>query len=341
MKTTVVITTINESAPAVDLIIENAGKHPHWDVVLVGDEKNPGISRQGAHCIGIHSQMNGIWALARAMPVRHYARKNVGYLHAVSRGAAWIVDTDDDNYPREGFWADRSERVSGRMLTATGWQNPYAYFCGEEVWPRGLPLEEVRTSSIVRPTSFCAGVKCPVQQGLADENPDVDAVFRLTRTLPVRFRADEPLILGVGAWAPFNSQNTTFHQSVAELLYLPSFCSFRMTDIWRGLVSQRILWENGWNLSFHSATVWQERNEHNLIRDFEAEVEGYLLLNKCVSCLAELRLDRGESSIGANLIRCYEALASLKAVDRAEIGLVRLWVSEMAQARRAHGERAA
>jgi hypothetical protein len=32
---------------------------------------------------------------------------------------------------------------------------------------------------------------------------------------------------------------------LAPLLYLPSHCCFRMTDIWRSFIAQRCLWELG------------------------------------------------------------------------------------------------
>jgi hypothetical protein len=35
------------------------------------------------------------------------------------------------------------------------------------------------------------------------------------------------------------------------------------------------LWENGWHILFHGATVRQERNDHDLMRDFADEIPGY------------------------------------------------------------------
>ena len=116
----------------------------------------------------------------------------------------------------------------------------------------------------------------PIQQGLANQNPDVDAIYRLVLPLPLDFVEAAPVALGKGAWCPFNSQNTTWWSEAFPLLYLPFHCSFRMTDIWRSFVAQRIAWENGWSILFHNATVFQERNEHSLIRDFEEEIPGYL-----------------------------------------------------------------
>src|SRR5690348_18334068 len=98
----------------------------------------------------------------------------------------------------------------------------------------------------------------------------------MTLKLPVTFEKKSPLILGEGSWCPFNSQNTTWKKEAFPLLYLPSFCSFRMTDIWRSFIAQRIAWTCGWNIAFHAADVIQERNEHSLLKDFEDEIAGYM-----------------------------------------------------------------
>ncbi|MEP6955655.1 MAG: STELLO glycosyltransferase family protein, partial [Chthoniobacterales bacterium] len=69
---------------------------------------------------------------------------------------------------------------------------------------------------------------------------------------------------------------------------LPAHCSFRMTDIWRSFVAQRIAWENGWSVLFHEATVRQDRNAHDLMRDFQDEVSGYLHNRAIVEALSHL-----------------------------------------------------
>src|SRR5208283_4589196 len=85
-----------------------------------------------------------------------------------------------------------------------------------------------------------------------------------------------PISLGSNCWCPINSQNTTWFKEAFPLLYLPSYCNFRMTDIWRGLIAQRIAWNYGWVVSYHNASVFQERNKHNLLKDFQEEIPGYL-----------------------------------------------------------------
>ena len=157
----------------------------------------------------------------------------------------------------------------------------------------------------------------------------MDAIYRLTASLPIRFVADRSIALVPGTWCPFNSQNTTFFPEAHALLYLPAFCSFRMTDIWRSLVAQRILWENDWMLLFHSPTVVQARNEHNLMKDFQDEIPGYLRNEMIAERLMGVGLKAGAAEIGNNLLRCYEALVGADVFPREEIALLEAWIDDL------------
>lgn len=68
---------------------------------------------------------------------------------------------------------------------------------------------------------------CPVQ-GLADVDPDVDAIFRLTQPLNITFAKSAPsVVLPHGIMAPFNSQNTLFDRDALWGLLLPVTTTFR------------------------------------------------------------------------------------------------------------------
>ena len=175
-------------------------------------------------------------------------------------------------------------------------------------------------------TGDIANVDSPIQQGLADENPDIDAIYRLILPLPVKFDKHENIALGINSWCPFNSQNTTWFKEAFPLLYLPSYCSFRMTDIWRSFVAQRIAWTCGWNVMFHTSTVRQERNDHNLMMDFSDEISGYLNNGRIASELQNLNLKSGIDNITDNLINCYQLLINMNLVNKSELTLVELWV---------------
>jgi hypothetical protein len=89
-----------------------------------------------------------------------------------------------------------------------------------------------------------------------------------------------------------------------------------MTDI------QRIAWENGWHILFHGATVRQERNDHDLMRDFADEIPGYLHNYRIRKTLEDLPLRGGKPEIMNNIRACYAALVKLEVVASGELPLV-------------------
>ncbi|MGC9953735.1 MAG: STELLO glycosyltransferase family protein [Rhizomicrobium sp.] len=299
-------------------------------LVVVGDTKSPAEFRlAGARFFSIEEQRDSRFAFARLCPTRHYARKNLGYLLALQDGASLIQETDDDNMPVSGFFDPVERHVSVPVLRNVGWTNIYRYFSDAAIWPRGLPLDEIHAELPAFDSLPTQKVDCPIQQGLADGNPDVDAVFRLVSPMDVRFLPGRRLALGRDAWCPFNSQNTIWFADAFPLLYLPAYCSFRMTDIWRSFVAQRIAWENDWAVLFHHATVWQGRNPHDLMRDFVDEIPGYVNNRRIATALSELRLTPGQGALAGNLLQCYGALVGLGIVGEQELPLLRSWLSDI------------
>jgi len=298
---------------------------------VIGDVASPSdFSLPGCEFFSLQQQYETGFRTARESPTRHYARKNIGYLQAIRDGAGIIIETDDDNEPMADFWRTRTLRRRVSVLSQPGWVNVYRYFTDESVvWPRGLPLTAVKRELITYEGSPVQEVDCPIQQGLANENPDVDAIYRLTASLPISFRSDRALALANGTWCPFNSQNTVFFPEAYPLLYLPALCSFRMTDIWRSFVAQRIFWENGWMLLFHEPTVIQERNEHDLMKDFRDEVPGYLHNETIADILSGLSLKAGVDEIRNNLTKCYEALVNAELFPRRELDLLDAWLEDL------------
>jgi hypothetical protein len=324
-----VVTSVNAPNHAMRELAAGAKDHGYV-FYLIGDAHTPpGFSLEDCEYYSLDRQAATGFRIAQLLPEHNYARKNVGYLLAIQAGAQTIQETDDDNLPRAGFWEDRPRRFHVPVLSQSGWANIYSYFTDGPVWPRGLALEAIRQPLPAFDTLPRVEADCPIQQGLTDEYPDVDAVYRLALGQPVIFRRDRRIALDRGCWCPFNSQNTTWHEAAFPLLYLPSYCSFRMTDIWRGLIAQRIGWENGWRLLFREADVSHERNEHDLLRDFQDEIPGYLGNAKIAETLAGLRLAQGLENLPGNLMRCYEALVFIGAADRREIPLVEAWLEDL------------
>ncbi len=325
----IVITSINAPTRAVIEIARDRGRLDAR-FVIVGDSKSPpGFSHEGVEYYDVAAQNHAGFALAPLAPVKHYARKNIGYLLAIQGGADIIIETDDDNIPLDSFWSERKRSVTGALVQDQTWSNVYRHFTNELIWPRGLPLNYVRSPEAAYETLETVARDCPIQQGLADGDPDVDAIYRLVLPLPIHFTPGRSVILGSGVWCPFNSQNTTFFHDAFPLMYLPFYCSWRVTDIWRSLIAQRIGWENGWSLLFQSPTVFQDRNEHDLMRDFAEEIPGYLNNERIRHALEQLSILPGIGNITGNMMRCYEMLAALDLVHREELPLVRAWVADL------------
>jgi hypothetical protein len=323
----IVITSIQPPTESVHKFA-HAAQHHGCGVLVAGDRKTPRVDWPAlVDFLSLEAQQALPFAIARLLPENHYARKNLGYLSAIAAGATCLYDTDDDNAPLQS-WSPRELHVHARTCGERGWVNPYAWFTTEHVWPRGLPLDHARQGAAA-PLGASETVQAPVQQGLANGSPDVDAVWRLLMDREVTFADAPSASLTAGCWAPFNSQSTWWFSRAYPLMYLPSFVSFRMTDIWRSFVAQRCLWAMGAQLVFHGPEVFQDRNQHNLMRDFEQEVPGYLGNERFRHVLEDLHLENGESAVGANLRRCYEALAAAGLIPQAELPLVAAWIADL------------
>ncbi len=330
-KIAVVITSISHPNKVLCDIAQQA-KQRDYQFIVVGDETSPSnFELEGCDFYSLEQQIASGLKFAELCPKRSYARKNIGYLLAIRGKASLIVELDDDNFPRQSFWAPREREQYVHTLEAAGWVNVYSYFTDNQIWPRGLPLDAVQSQSPLWDSLNVNHVDCPIQQGLADANPDVDAIYRLLFPLPQNFRSDRRLALQTGTWCPFNSQNTSWWPDAYKLMYLPAYCSFRMTDIWRSFVAQRIAWINGWSILFHEPTVWQERNEHDLMQDFNQEVPGYLYNRSICEALESLNLIAGKEKLNDNLLICYEKLVNMSMIKEQELVLLDAWLNDLEQ----------
>lgn len=330
-ETSIVLTTIFEPNNVIERI-SNLAKSYNFLFVVAGDQKTPN-SYDNINCefLSIEKQLILFPEFAENLPLNHYVRKNIGYLYSMVKGAKRIVETDDDNFPLDKFLERNSSKLTCDYISGNEWINAYSFFTKNKknlIWPRGFPLEKVKSNSetLVKKKKL---VNVPIQQGLANNNPDVDAVYRMICKLPFNFDEMPDIALEKYCWCPFNSQVTTWFQDAFSLMYLPSTCTFRMTDIWRSFIAQRILWEDESNILFHSPSVYQERNEHNLYNDFVDEIPGYKLNQDIINCLKEIKLKQGKINFNENLLICYEALVEQDIFESKEIRLLELWIQSI------------
>ncbi|MBB3206285.1 hypothetical protein FHS27_002094 [Rhodopirellula rubra] len=347
-----VITTIQRPTDSVRTLAKRlAGSDSH--LIIAGDTKGPDsfdlsdVPEFGTHQLSfltIDDQLASEFEIAKLLPTKHYARKNVGYLQAIRSGASSIYETDDDNAPLDS-WKLRDEFV-GNLRTvqaedcdSPNWINVYRHFSGENIWPRGLPLDRIQSVGEVRKhqPGEASGLReedgrvwAPIQQGLADGSPDVDAIWRLVLDREFTFDQADSVILPPGSWCPFNTQTTWWWPVVYPLLYVPSYCSFRMCDIWKSFVAQRCLWELETGVVFHAPEVWQERNVHDLTCDFDDEVPGYQQNNRIAQILEATTLQGGAENVGKNLKQCYKSLIDAEIFPAKEMQLIDAWLTGVA-----------
>lgn len=332
----IVITSIANSDNKVLIKYAKECEKRNIRLIIIGDEKSPKkFFINGCDYYSLKEQLVLDFEYPKKCPRNHYARKNIGYLLAIKDNAKVIIETDDDNYPYADFWIDRSCMQRVPIVTKKGWVNVYTMFSDKKIWPRGFPLEEINNKDeIIYDKLETKLVKIPIQQGLANNNPDVDAIYRLTSELPISFYSNRKVALGKGSWCPFNSQNTTWWEETYPLLYLPSTCSFRMTDIWRSFIAQRIAWENDWFILFEKPTVKQTRNVHNLLKDFKDEIPGYISNKDICNKLNDLEILPGIQNIKNNMVRCYMMFSKEGWVKHNEINLLKSWLKDLSMIRR-------
>ena len=300
-------------------------------LILIGDDASlADFHLEGCDYYDVSRQKTVDLRIAALAPTASYARKNIGYLLAMRARPPYILESDDDNLPLPAFWDSRCKRVVAPRLANAGWVNIYRYFTTQNVWPRGFPLDLIHAEVPDRSQLPEVETVCPIQQGLADGDPDVDAIYRMVMPGEVQFFDHGQVILAEKSRCPFNSQNTAWWPECYQLMYLPATCSMRMTDIWRSFIAQRIAHLNGWGILFESPTVHQARNAHNLMCDFKMETAGYLHNSELVMRLEKLPLRAGAQHIADNMRACYEELVVAGYLGRGELELVDAWLHDCA-----------
>ena len=297
-----------------------------WQLIVVGDKKTPIDWRyKNVIYLSPEEQEKLPYKVIKHLPWNSYCRKIAGYLYAIHHGADIIADTDDDNIPYDTWGQDVSFDGKFETIEKEGFINIYKLFTEEHIWPRGYPLSNILEKDTFQVTQKSHNVG--IWQYLADEDPDVDAIYRLTINKSVYFKKRKNIVLEKGVLTPFNSQNTFFRKELFPLLYLPAFVTFRFTDILRGLVAQPLLWQAGYRLGFGEATVIQKRNPHNYLRDFESEIPCYLTPERVIT-IARNAIDQ-QVSLHENILRVYVALKKEKIVTKEEVRTVSLWLDNL------------
>jgi hypothetical protein len=297
----------------------------------VGDKKTPRDWQcDNAHFISVSEQEALNFELAKVLPYHHYCRKMLGYLIAFEYGANAVVDTDDDNIPKETWGFPEFEREYDCTDENMDFVNIYQLYTREKIWARGLPLSLISKDFGLEAKLTKRRCKVGVWQGLADEDPDVDAIYRLTSDSPCCFTERAPVVLGRGTASPFNTQNTLIRKELFALMYLPTYVTFRFTDILRGLVAQPIMWLHDYQLGFTNATVIQKRNAHDYMKDFISEIPMYQHCQEVIGTVSSA-ISKSES-IESSLYNAYHSLLGRNIVCDKEMVTLEAWLKSMERA---------
>jgi hypothetical protein len=278
LKKVIVTTTINPPTEA----IRKFDALEDWELVVIGDLKTPAdyLLERGTY-YGPAAQEELDKELSDAIGWNCIQRRNFGLLVARERGADVVALVDDDNIPKPG-WGD--DLIAGQRAIVNFYEtglpcfDPIGATNYPHLWHRGFPLPLLAKRSY--PAPVAREILVDVQADFWDGDPDIDAVCRMEHAPECKFDADY-FPLASNAVAPFNSQNT-FLSSVV----LPDYFLFphigRMDDIWAAFYVQA----KGRIVAFGSASVYQARNVHDLVRDMTQEYLGYEQNLKLVEDLA-------------------------------------------------------
>jgi hypothetical protein len=272
----VIITTINKPTETIFKHINNK----EYDVIIVGDNKTPD-DYKNLNCIylDIPAQKNFFPELSEILPYNHYCRKNLGYLYAIKKGYRIIYETDDDNIPYDNF--DNILQYNNiKMITEKNnvWINIFKYFTNNAyIWPRGFPLSLLKNNPnyLIKDTDK----KPSIINGLVENDPDVDALFRIICNHQdiIQWDKKKCVLIDNKNVCVFNTQNTFWlNPELFICLLIPCSVSFRYCDILRGIINNIILKKTNNYMMYSSPNVIQNRNEHNLINDFKSEYEMYI-----------------------------------------------------------------
>ncbi len=315
----IVITSINGVTEA----IEKFSVLSDWKVIVVADLKSKPYEYDNVKFLTVEEQANLGFQTTDTTPFNHYSRKNIGYLYAMSQGAEYIYDTDDDTIPYDSW--ELKDFICDNVISGDKYINPFSFFTKQNVWPRGFHLPYITKQKMYTKTKHAFNIG--VWQRVIDDDSDFDAIYRLTVNEHVKFDKAEDITIAKGSYSPFNTQSTLWNKDVYNLMYVPISVDFRFTDILRGYIAQRIMWDHGYRLGFHSPNTYQVRNAHDYFKDFLGELSMYKLIPKVVEILDSL--DLSSKTISESLLLVYGALCSNNIVEDTELVNLSNWIEDI------------
>ena len=136
-----------------------------------------------------------------------------------------------------------------------------------QLWHRGYPLQLIPKRDYSHKSRKT--VTPDVQADFWDGDPDIDAVCRMIYAPECKFD-DKYFPMAGNKLSPFNSQNTFISGKWLKDYFLFPHVG-RMDDIWAAYYVEAL----GAQVVYNKATVYQQRNIHDLVVDMKKEYCGY------------------------------------------------------------------
>lgn len=279
MKKYIITTTINLPTIATKKFAKIA-KRDGWIFVIIGDTKTPHEEylelqdEYHPYVIYFHpaKQTEMYPELSEAIGWRTIQRRNIGFVYAYNHGADIVATVDDDNIPYDDWGTDL---YIGKEVEVDYWApennifDPLSVTNYPHLWHRGYPIDYLQVRD--RVTYLGKKKVTPlIQADLWDGDPDIDAMCRLTFKPMCKFNITGPF--AANKPSPFNSQNTFIHRDALKHYAVWPYVG-RMDDIWGGYYTQKMIGTD--KLIYNRASVYQDRNVQDLIRNLENEIIGY------------------------------------------------------------------
>lgn len=297
----IVMTVVN---PPSNMIIDLEKQIENWKIVVIGNsntiDSNWDIFINSTKLIylSIKDQNNLGYNIIKYLNDDSYCRKNIGYLFAIQHGAKEIYEFDENLNISENNFSFLDFNINDSYI-CYGIQdnkkmiNPYVFFSETNIWPRGFLYTDIMNdyNKTFRYTHFSKVKLTPlVYQGLINEFPDVDSIFHLTNAninfghLNIKFSNNHPLLYLPGNYVPINSKNTKYSYDIFPFLMLPITINESISDILRGYIIERFVYEYNGTIVYHNTNVY---NKYKFINNtnFFGEKEIFFNLNEIISII--------------------------------------------------------
>jgi len=197
----------------------------------------------------------------KAVPYGHPSRKNLGYLYAISHGARFLFDFDDNVLLMRNASGAILDPIDENPSTSVAMpmlaRNVFNYHALMNAsvptsWPRGFPGDYTNDTATHGSVAYTTrgldlskvGIMLICANGDPVRTSAVDAVDnssdKLAQHHGVTFDTDQALLVPSHVFTPYNAQTTVHLTKALWATLLPASVPNQVSDIWRAYMAQAI-----------------------------------------------------------------------------------------------------